>query len=143
MLSQDVGNPTYKRELLDPGRLDFSIASLERVDAYLDALHTEPPKDQDDLMRVVLRCGAYVGEVIRRNSPTEMHWIAFEEAAKHSAFVQSLGHSLGTAGTLWTNAENMCFPLAKVLKFIENGPEDSVYSFARVMLERSFGQHPA
>jgi hypothetical protein len=29
----------------------------------------------------------------------------------------------------------MCFPLAKICKFIENGSEDSVYSFARMVLE--------
>lgn len=29
----------------------------------------------------------------------------------------------------------MCFPLAKICKFVENGNEDSVYSFARVILE--------
>jgi hypothetical protein len=29
----------------------------------------------------------------------------------------------------------MCFPLAKICKFIENGREDSVYFFVRVLLE--------
>lgn len=29
----------------------------------------------------------------------------------------------------------MCFPLAKISKFLENGNEDSVYFFARVILQ--------
>jgi hypothetical protein len=135
MLCQDSESPTYRRQLLDPSRLDFSIGSLQHIDPYLDALHAEPPQHEDDLMRVVLRCGAYVGEVIRRNSPNEMHWVAFKEAAKHSAFAKGLGHSPATTGILWRDPENMCFPLAKICKFIENGREDSVYSFARVILE--------
>jgi hypothetical protein len=119
----------------------FSLESLKHVDAYLEVLHGKPPQGEDEIVRVVLRCGAYVGEVIRKNSPDKMHWVAFKEAARYSAFAKGLGHSAGTAGILWRDPENMCFPLAKVCKFLENGSEDSVYSFARVILEGhiSFG----
>jgi len=134
MLCHDRENPTYKRELLDPEKLDFSIDSLKHLDAYLDALHAAPPQG-DDFVRVVLRCGAYVGEVIRKNSPNELHWVTFKEAAKSSTYAKGLGFSVATAGILWRNPGNMCFPLAKVCKFIENGREDSVYTFARVILE--------
>jgi len=135
MLCHDRENPTYKRELLDPEKLDFSIDSLRHVDAYLDALHAAPPQQGDDFVRVVLRCGAYVGEVIRKNSPNELHWVTFKEAARSSAYAKGLGFSVATAGILWRDLKNMCFPLAKICKFIENGREDSVYTFARVILE--------
>jgi hypothetical protein len=93
------------------------------------------PPNQQDLVGVVLRCGAYVGEVIRKNSYNKMNWVAFKEAAKYSDYVKGLGHSLGTAGILWRNSKTMCFPLAKISKFLENGNEDSVYFFARVILQ--------
>jgi hypothetical protein len=134
MLFQDRENLTYKRELLDERRLDFSVESLKHLDEYLRALHDDPPQEKE-LVRVVLRCGAYAGEVIRKNSPERMDWLTFQEAVKHSDSVKELGQSLGTAGILWMNPETMCFPLAKVGKFIENGDEDSVYSFARVMID--------
>jgi hypothetical protein len=134
MLIQEQQRPSYKRELLDERKLDFSTESLKHLDQYLEALHAAPPK-KEDLVVVVLRCGAYVGEVIRKNSPSEINWVAFEEAAKYSDYVKGLGHSLGTAGILWVNAKTMCFPLAKICKFIENGNEDSVYFFAEVILK--------
>lgn len=134
MLFQERESPTYKRELLDERRLDFSVESLKHLDEYLEALHAAPPR-QADLSVVVLRCGAYVGEVIRKNSHNKMNWVAFKEAAKYSDFVKGLGHSLGTAGILWRNPKTMCFPLAKICKFLENGNEDSVYFFARVILK--------
>ncbi len=137
MLCHDRENPTYKRELLDEKTLDLSLESLRHVDAYLEALHGKPPEDEDQTVRVVLRCGAYVGEVIRKKSPDKMHWVAFKEAARYSAFAKRLGYSLGTLGILWRDTENMCFPLAKVCKFLENGSEDGVYFFARMILEGS------
>jgi hypothetical protein len=134
MLTQDTRLPTYKRELLDEKKLDFSVDSLKHIDAYLETLHGTPPQQQD-LAVVVLRTGAYAGEVIRKKSSEKMHWIAFEEAAKHSEFVKGLGKSLGTAGILWTNPKTMCFPLAKVGKFLQNRSEDSLYFFAKMILE--------
>ncbi len=134
MLFRERESPTYKRDLLDERKLDFSVESLKHLDEYLKVLHAAPPH-QEDLIGVALRCGAYVGEVIRKNSHNKMDWVAFKEAAKYSEYVKGLGHSLGTAGILWTNPETMCFPLTKVCKFLENGNEDSVYFFARVILK--------
>ena len=96
MLTGEDTDPTYKRELLSRERLDFSLDSLKHIDEYLEALHVQPPTDQD-LTRVVLRCGAYVGEVIRRHSKEDFHWLAFPEAARLSPVVKSLGMGLGTA----------------------------------------------
>jgi hypothetical protein len=140
LFCQDPENQTYKRELLEPQKLDFSLGSLKHVDTYLEAVHSAPPEQQDEVVRVVLRCGAYVGEVIRKNSPQELHWVAYKEAARYSAFAKGLEHSVATTGILWRNPENVCFPLAKICKFIENGCEDSVYSFARVILEHPQAQ---
>jgi len=140
MFTGDSQDPTYRRELLVGVRLDFSLQSLKHVDSYLGALHIDPPHNDSDTLRMVLRCGAYVGEVIRRNSPHEMHWVTFEEAARHSKFVRGLSFSVSTAGILWTDRQNMCFPLGKVCKFIENGCEDSVHSFASVLIESHNGR---
>ena len=60
MLFQERGTPTYKRELLDEQKLDFSIESLKHLDEYLESIHADPPHEKD-LVGVVLRCGAYVG----------------------------------------------------------------------------------
>ena len=136
MLTGDAANPVWKRELLDQAQLDFSLESLRHLDAYLETIHGERPQTDDELNRVVMRCGAYVGEVIRKNSSVKLNWAAFKEAAKFSDYLNDMGFSAGTAGILWADAKTMCFPISKVGKLIENGPEDSVYGFARVIIQQ-------
>ena len=132
MLSAEDENPVPQRESLDAERLDYSLASLRHVDEYLVRMHEAKP-DGEDAMRVVLRVGAYVGEVVRRLRPGHFRWVTHQEAARHSKLLKGWEMSLATAGILWSNAETMAFPLAKVCKFIENGSEDSVYAFALVI----------
>lgn len=134
MLVEDEGNPTYKREIIDPVKLNFSIESLHHLDECLEVIHQNPPEGHD-FLRLVLRYGAYVGEVIKRNSKKELHWIECKEAAKFSKMASEFEDSISTSGILWQDEETMCFPLGKVCKFIENGNEDSVHLFAKVILK--------
>ncbi len=134
MLVQDESNPTYKREIIDSEKLDYSIESLHHLDECLEIIHKSPP-DGYDFLRLVLRYGAYVGEVIKKNSIEELHWIECKEAAKFSKMASEFEDSISTSGILWQDEETMCFPLGKVCKFIENGNEDSVHFFAKVILE--------
>lgn len=135
MLTQDDQNPTYKRELFKPEKLDFSLESLRHIDEYLEHIHKHPPEG-NDFLRLVLRCGAYVGEVMRKHSNKPLHWVSYQEAAKHSESARKLEYTVASAGILFHEPESMSFPLGKVCKFIENGNEDSVYFFAKVLLDR-------
>lgn len=136
LLIRDDANPTWKRELLDEKQLDYSLESLRHLDTYLEAVHGERPQSEEELNRVVMRCGAYVGEVIRKHSSVKLDWAAFKEAAKFSSYVNDAGYSAGTAGILWSDATTMCFPISKVGKLVENHSEDSVFGFARVILQQ-------
>ena len=138
MLWQEVEKPTYRRDFLKPQLLDFSPESLRHIDDYLECIHQQRPED-DDLLRVVLRVGAYVGEVIRRLSPGEYRWVAFAEAARHSRMIADFGMGLGTSAVLWKDRDRFHFPLAKVCKFVENGREDSVHFFVHVILSLDKG----
>src|SRR5262245_9239111 len=77
-------DPTPGSELLDASRLDFSLKSLAFVDDYLDKMRKRKlDEDGDDYLRLVLRSGAYVGEVIRRNAKgTTFHWLDYKGALK-------------------------------------------------------------
>jgi len=134
MLWLDDEEPTYKREVLKPSLLDFSVRSLAQIDDYLDVVRADEVEGQV-MMRVVLRAGAYVGEVVRRHSKTEYHWVDYEQAARESRMVKDIGVHLGTMGVLRAGPDAMCFPLGKVCKFLENGREDSVQFFAKVIIE--------
>jgi hypothetical protein len=134
MFLHEEENPIYKRELLDIEKLDFSIDSLKHVDSYLEVIHSSPPEDEE-LMKIALRAGAYVGEVIRKNTSETYNWLEYEQALKANDLVKQIGKQVGTVGVLWNEPDSITFPIAKILKFIENGNEDSVYSFAKVACE--------
>lgn len=135
MLTQDDEEPAYRRGLLDSDKLDYSLDSLKHIDDCLEIIRSDPPQG-NDYLKLVLRYGAYVGEVIKRNSTKEHHWVEHEEAAKFSHTVKGFDKSISTAAILWRAYEIMCFPLAKKCKFINNGREDSVYYFSKVILEK-------
>ena len=131
-------NPTPGTELLDPSRLDFTVESLGFVDDYLEQIRGRKlDEDSDDYYKLVLRCGAYVGEVILRNAKGKTyHWLDYKGALKISKIVADFGESLGSMAVLWDSASGLTFPLAKVQKFLDNGREDSVQFFAKAILAK-------
>ena len=130
-------DPTPGSELLDASTLDFTIESLGLVDDYLDQMR-QRSLEGEDYGKVVLRCGAYIGETILRNSTTTpYHWLDYKGALKIEKRIADFGEGLATAAVLWDSGSGLTFPLAKVMKFLENGREDSVQFFAKVILKTS------
>ncbi|HEY7115424.1 MAG TPA: hypothetical protein VH475_02495 [Tepidisphaeraceae bacterium] len=135
MFLHHKADPTPGSESLDAARFDYSIESLGAMDEHLERMRARELLERDGA-KLILRAGAYVGEVIRRNTPAprSWHWLGYEEAAALHPLVASLGMSVGTAAVLWDGADGVTFPVAKVGKFIENGPEDSVRFYAQVII---------
>ncbi len=132
-------DPTPGAELLDLSRLDFTIESLALVDDYLDEMRKRPLEEgSDDYCKLVLRCGAYVGEVMLRNATHKTyHWLDYKGALKINEIIADFGENLGSAAVLWDSGSGLTFPLAKVQKFLDNGHEDSVQFFAQAMLAKN------
>ena len=138
---EDRTEPTFGRQHLDPRKLDYSVDSLKHVDEYLEKVRKD--KDvQKSWNRVVLRTGAYVGEVIRRNDKNrKWRWIDFETAkSMDPRFFGTFNKSIALAAILHDEKAGFAFPLAKVEKYLDNGSEDSVYFFAQVVLKNSAGK---
>jgi hypothetical protein len=131
-------DPTPGTELLDPSRLDFTIESLGFVDDYLEQMRARGlDQDRDDYYKLVLRCGAYVGEVIRRNAKSKTyHWLDYKGGLLINKSIADFGESLGSAAILWDSATGLTFPLGKIQKFLDNGREDSVQFFAQAILAK-------
>jgi hypothetical protein len=134
MFLSDRDDPTPGSESLNVAQCDFSLESLRVIDAHLEAMRGRHLEGQA-MMKLVLRCGAYVGEVVRRHvaTGTPWHWITYDDAVKLDARLASLGQSLGAAAVLWDGEHRFVFPLARVGRYLENGAEDSV----RVRLYRT------
>ncbi|MGL5361508.1 MAG: hypothetical protein ACRDBH_01415 [Bosea sp. (in: a-proteobacteria)] len=149
--------PIAQASNLDLPKLDYSIESLVEIDAYLLEVHRsyrkwhvsgkmQPNDFEEDtelgakeaLKSTVIRCGAYAGEVIRRNGRPDLQWSSYADwAASYPEHLDVVGHdiSLGTAFILNTDAGETWFPLEKILKYLEAGPADSVVAFAKVVMQ--------
>lgn len=133
MFFDDQKDPTPDVEVLIKEKLDFSIESLSHVEEYLGHVRKHSYKGRQ-VTSVVLRSGAYVGEVIRRHAKSKQwHWLAYAEAIKLSPEIAKIGKDLGTAAVLWDSKHGFSFPLGKVMKYLQNGEGDSVKFYAQVV----------
>src|SRR5438105_515385 len=114
--------------------LDYSVESLKSVDAYLQRLHGTAPQQLDDQwISAVLWGGSYVGEVIRRHAPRRYDWIDFDEFVKgYPDTTKLLGSrkQLGACALLTSGGGSFTLPINKILRFIYDGPADSVWFYA-------------
>jgi hypothetical protein len=143
MLTDCHDDPTPNVQLLAGERLDYSVASLRAIERFLDRQHPDQLTDEQYL-KLALRTGAYLGEVIRRNAAARpWHWIEFAEASKKNAQIAALGRSIGTSAILWDTKATFYFPVGKVMKYLANGHEDSLTFFAQVVLADPSGDPSA
>lgn len=121
-------------EKLNRRKLDYSLQSLKVVDRYLDYLHRHH-SDQwgPQWVKTALWGGAYVGEVIRRQSQRQYDWIDFDEFAReYPETLKLLGSEkqLGFVSVLTPGEGSFTMPINKLLRFIHEGPGDSVHYYA-------------
>lgn len=138
LLSQDMNNNVLK-QYLNPKEIDFSLKSLKIVDSYLEKIRKEKNKlNEKEIKQVVLRCGTYLGEVIRNIKPKKFIWISYDVASRIYKGKIPLEQDITTNFILYDKRdEKFWFPLAKSYKFIEYGKSDSLWAFAKVCLEES------
>ena len=130
----DQETPTLGYQNLDAKKLDFSIDSLSHVNDYLEKVRKDK-NVQANWSAVVLRAGAYVGEVVRLNDKkTSWIWIDYNDAIKIDPVIQTYGKSIATAAVLYDGKKGFLFPLAKAEKYLINGKEENVQFFAQVVL---------
>jgi hypothetical protein len=136
MFINDPGK-TPLSNFIDVSKLDFSIASLNEVDNYLENIRKKQKSlNNQELMLVVIRSGTYLGETIIRYNPKEFKWITYDDAYKiEKDFMKQLGKSLGTAYVLLKKPKTLLFPLAKPIKFLQEGKTESLRGFARLAIE--------
>jgi hypothetical protein len=134
MLFENPNDPIRDHQFFTDKSMDFTIESLKVLDDYLESLRSDLPENEE-LVKITLRAGSYIGEVVRKNSNIRYNWLDYKEAEKLNSQIGSLGFGLGTAAILWSEPDNFIFPLAKVLKRLENGSEDNVQFFAKVAID--------
>jgi hypothetical protein len=132
MFFDNPDSPTYHVEFLEKSKLDYSLKSLDHLVAFLDIVHANinsiPEKKMNPL---ILKTGAYLGEVIRRNTNSkEFNWLTFERAVKINPQIESMGESISTVAILFDlKSQLFFFPLGKVLKYIHLGSSEDIKGF--------------
>src|SRR5687768_17650460 len=90
MFLDDPQDPTPGSQLLERSRFDFSIESLGAMDEHLERMR-ERAMEGEDLLKFVLRAGAYVGEVVRRHTPPHASGIGSTSTTRRG-LTGGLGH---------------------------------------------------
>jgi hypothetical protein len=127
-------------EALKRSSLDYSLNSLLAVDQYLLHLHKNAQRiEAEAYNNTIIRAGAYVGEVIRRNANARWHWIDYNDYMPQHPELQSLlpERNICTCAFLANKEGAMRMPLNKIARFIDEGPENSVHYFASVDIHAS------
>ncbi len=111
-------------------RLDYSVASIEQLEHLLDSIYRtlhsvvarflRGKRDPDEVARMAMVWGAYLGEVMRRHHGGE--WIVAPVFGPDDDPVLTL--KIG---------DTSLFPPAKVHKRLTNGAEDNVWYYYQVL----------
>jgi len=114
--------------------LDYTPASLEHVDALLEAWRLEG-MDSESARALVTALGCYVGEVIAREGRAVWMFAGDIQEGSGSGYPPNL---------LVIRLKNgiVANPLGKVAKRLDNGPEDSLVGFYVVVKDFVSGQAP-
>ncbi|WP_067699039.1 hypothetical protein [Nocardia jejuensis] len=118
-------------------RLDFSVESLEAVDEYLAHLREVLPEEAGgaEWSRTILWGGAYLGEVMRRNSPRGLEWVDYDDFVTDFPETRALlgeERALEVCAFLTMGDGGFTLPINKVCRFLAEGPENSVRFYASV-----------
>jgi hypothetical protein len=116
--------------------LDYSLDSLHVLDRYLDHLHANAEKIEDQqYTNVVLAAGCYVGEVMRRLTGDKYEWVNYEDYFPHHPELGDVPEGPGTGAVLVSpDGQSMRMPLNKIARYLEEGPENSTHFFVAAEL---------
>lgn len=127
-LIDDTGSdlPTPFKDRLATTKLDYSPESLKVVDDFINSIRNKI-KDLSDneYTKLMVRTGAYAGEVIRRNSEKKFIWATYDEVVQHKEKMIYPKDPQTFYLLVTPDYKNIYFPMAKAVKFMSDGPADN------------------
>ena len=117
---------------LDREKLDYSLQSLDVVSTWLAALRARGTQTDDSSAASIVWAGAYVGEVIKRCAPESYRWSGYEQymSTQEPGLRKMIPYTFGTQFVLVSNDGAMTLPINKVVRFLEEGPENDLRFYA-------------
>ncbi|MGE7591947.1 hypothetical protein ACQKM1_00265 [Peribacillus frigoritolerans] len=126
LMYQDVSVDTWDQENLTKRNLDFTIESIRYIDAYTKRLSTtqmgrELLKNHFD--NFVVRIGAYIGEVIKRNINQDFKWYEYDSVYHFSSALDEVNRGIKTETVLYSKKrDRVIMPLTVVAQHLEGNP---------------------
>lgn len=134
------GEPLPLAAQLAREKLDYSVASLRHVDAWLGQLRQQGAAiAAQERERVVDAAGAYLGEVVRSNAPDpgQWQWMNYDDMVRaHPAFARQRPRARSFMGFL-DSVESTAYPLATVDTLLADARAESLQTYARRLLPQA------
>jgi hypothetical protein len=135
---QSVAGGLAFEDKLQAQWFDFSLESLYYMDSYLLSVFVaREDLDERKVENTVWAVGFYVGEVIRKNANKRYQWKNWSEffPSQQDILQDTYFQTMGTSAILVTEEETFVLPINQVIKFLQEGPENSLHFFASQEVE--------
>ncbi|WHZ05737.1 hypothetical protein QNH48_14400 [Neobacillus sp. YX16] len=139
---QDVSNDSWDKENLTKRNLDFTIESVRYIDMYTERLlNTEFGTEllNKHFDNLVVRIGAYVGEVIKNNVKQDFYWYESDSVQNFSPNLNELHSVSKTQSVLYSKKrDKVILPLNVVSQLLkENCPYSNLLTYVEEMIKQN------
>ncbi len=142
LMYQDVSDDSWDIENLTKKNLDFTIESVRYLDMYTKRLmNTEFGTEllNKHFDNLVVRIGAYIGEVIKNNIKQDFYWYDSDSVHDYSPNLDGVYSNIKTQSVLYSKKRDIVIlPLNVVSQFLKG---NSPYSKFLTYVEEMIGQN--
>ncbi|MFJ7509298.1 hypothetical protein ACIQW7_07515 [Peribacillus simplex] len=142
LMYQDVSKDTWDQENLTKRNLDFTMESIRYIDAYTKRLSntymgSELLKYHFD--NFVIRIGAYIGEVIKRDINQDYKWYEYDSVYHFSSTLDGVHRGIKTETVLYSKKKDIVIlPLSVVAQFLEgNSKHTNFLEYAEEIIKQN------
>ena len=142
LMYRDVSNDSWDKENLTKRNLDFTIESVRYIDMYTKRLmNTEFGTEllNKHFDNLVVRTGAYIGEVIKNNIKQDFYWYESVSVYNYSPKLNGVFNNTKTQSVLYSKKrDTVILPLNIVSQFLKG---NSSYSDLLTYVEETIKQN--
>ncbi|OIJ20171.1 hypothetical protein BKP45_10345 [Anaerobacillus alkalidiazotrophicus] len=142
LMYEDVSSDSWDKENLTKRNLDFTIESIRYIDMYTSRLMstefgTELLSYHFD--NLVVRIGAYIGEVIKNNIKKDFYWYESDSVRNYSPNLDGVFSNNKTKSVLYSKKRDVVIlPLNVVSQFLKgNSPYSNFLTYVEETIKQN------
>ena len=139
---QDISDDSWDKENLTKRNLDFTIESVRYIDMYTKRLmNTDFGSEllNKHFDHLVIRIGAYIGEVIKNNIRQDFYWYESDSVYNYSPNFNGAYSNTKTQSVLYSKKRDIVIlPLNVVSQFLKgNSPYSNFLTYVEETIEQN------